>query len=301
MKRLILSFAALALLMSGAGQVNAAVVYDNGPINGTVKAWTINFGYQVTDSFTVSSPTTLTGAQIGLWVYPGGSPTSVEWSIGSAPYGSNISSETGAGLTNVFQYNNSFGYDVLESTFSLTGVLSTARTGSHSRTRCLPMAIPLTGIRITVRHQRKKTLRARFHLSPSSFTPMVLFRTLHRHPAWHRCGGLGRLHIATSQVDDRVRPPIDRIHRKGVSWPVPIEDPGRRPPKPLLEVSEQNRWRTTRRRVSDRDLPTLAGPHPDRLDRLEANLVAVGSRVVADAVPTAADRRASQRHEDRCG
>ncbi len=71
MKRLILSFAALALLMSGAGQVNAVVVYDNGPINGTVEAWTINFGYQVTDSFTVSSPTTLTGAQIGLWVYPG--------------------------------------------------------------------------------------------------------------------------------------------------------------------------------------------------------------------------------------
>ncbi len=47
----------------------------------------------------------------------------MEWSIGSLLYGSNISSETGAGLTNVFQYNNSFGYDVLESTFSLTGVL----------------------------------------------------------------------------------------------------------------------------------------------------------------------------------
>ena len=30
-------------------------VYDNGPINGMVYAWTINFGYQVSDSFTLSS------------------------------------------------------------------------------------------------------------------------------------------------------------------------------------------------------------------------------------------------------
>ena len=125
MKRLILSFAALALLTGGAGPVNAAVVYDNGPINGTVEAWTINYGYQVTDSFTVSSPTTLTGAQIGLWAYPGDNPTSVEWSIGSAPYGSNISSGTSS-LSSTFTGGYGFGiYPLFESTFSLTGVLST--------------------------------------------------------------------------------------------------------------------------------------------------------------------------------
>ncbi len=28
--------------------------YDNGPINGTTDAWTINFGYVVSDTFTVS-------------------------------------------------------------------------------------------------------------------------------------------------------------------------------------------------------------------------------------------------------
>ena len=85
-------------------------------------AWTINFGYQVSDSFTLGSPATLTGAQIGLWVIPGDTPTSVDWSIGSAAFGSDISSGT-AGLSNAFQYNNVYGYDILELTFSLSGVL----------------------------------------------------------------------------------------------------------------------------------------------------------------------------------
>ena len=31
------------------------VIYENGPVNGTTDAWTINFGYVVSDSFTVPS------------------------------------------------------------------------------------------------------------------------------------------------------------------------------------------------------------------------------------------------------
>ena len=105
MKRLTLGIAALVLVLSDVGQSYADLVYDNGPINGGVEAWTINFGYQVSDSFTLGSPATLTGAQIGLWVIPGDTPTSVDWSIGSAAFGSDISSGT-AGLSNVFQYTN---------------------------------------------------------------------------------------------------------------------------------------------------------------------------------------------------
>ncbi len=53
--------------------------YDNGPINGTTFAWTINNGYVVSDSFYSGGPTT--GFTFGAWEYLGDSLTSVDWSI----------------------------------------------------------------------------------------------------------------------------------------------------------------------------------------------------------------------------
>ena len=97
-------------------------MYDNGPINGTVTAWTINLGIAVSDSFTLSSATTLTGAQIGLWAFPGDTLTSVDWSIGNEAFGSEGGSGT-ASVGNAFQSTSLLGYSLLESTFSLTSVL----------------------------------------------------------------------------------------------------------------------------------------------------------------------------------
>ncbi len=46
--------------------------YEDGPINGTTDAWTINFGYVVSDTFTVpSNSTAVTGFDFGAWEYPG--------------------------------------------------------------------------------------------------------------------------------------------------------------------------------------------------------------------------------------
>jgi hypothetical protein len=52
----------------------AQTVYSNGPINGNTDAWTINFGFIVSDSFTVccrDGSDTITGASFGLWLFPG--------------------------------------------------------------------------------------------------------------------------------------------------------------------------------------------------------------------------------------
>src|SRR5208282_178345 len=54
------------------------IFYENGPVNGTVDAWTINFGYVVSDSFTGGS---VTRFDIGVWEFPGDVMTSVQWSI----------------------------------------------------------------------------------------------------------------------------------------------------------------------------------------------------------------------------
>ena len=44
-------------------------MYDDGPINGAMDAWTINFGLVVSDTFTVSSGTSnLTRLTFGAWV-----------------------------------------------------------------------------------------------------------------------------------------------------------------------------------------------------------------------------------------
>jgi hypothetical protein len=125
MRKKISMFVVVALLgmVLTATAWSDVLLYDNGPINGTIEAYTINFGYMVSDSFTLSGNSTLTGAQIGLWVSPGDLPTTVDWSIGTAAFGNDVSFGTGT-LTNTFQNNNLYGFDILASTFSLNGALS---------------------------------------------------------------------------------------------------------------------------------------------------------------------------------
>jgi hypothetical protein len=119
---------AMALAVLGGTPASASTpVYDNGPINGTVDAWTINFGYQVSNSFTVAGPTSLTGAQVGLWLFPGDTATSVEWSIGTSPYSSNIGTGTAA-LTQTPAGTSPYGYPLAEDTFALTGNVTSGTT-----------------------------------------------------------------------------------------------------------------------------------------------------------------------------
>jgi hypothetical protein len=63
---------ALACLAFAIVPAAAQVVYNDGPINGNVDAWEINFSYITADSFTVStSSATLTGLSFGAWLAPG--------------------------------------------------------------------------------------------------------------------------------------------------------------------------------------------------------------------------------------
>ena len=88
--------------------------YDNGPINGTTDAWTINFGYIVSDSF-IAQGTSVNSFSFGVWEFPGDIMSSVQWSITSGEnsgttFGSGTAS--GANLTDSFISTNQFGYDV---------------------------------------------------------------------------------------------------------------------------------------------------------------------------------------------
>ena len=103
------------------------LVYDNGPINGTIDARTINNSWVVSDSFAVTDNVNLSMATVGLWLSPGATPTSVDWAIGTTAFGSDISNGTSS-LTNTF-FGTGFGYyDIYSSSFGLSGALSSGTT-----------------------------------------------------------------------------------------------------------------------------------------------------------------------------
>ncbi len=110
-----LRIASLTILCLALGGIPGWADYDNGPINGTTDAWTINFGYIVSDTFTTLAGQTVTGFMFGVWEFPGDVLTSVDWSIttgenGSMVFGSGTAS--GKNLTDQFISSNQYGYDI---------------------------------------------------------------------------------------------------------------------------------------------------------------------------------------------
>jgi hypothetical protein len=107
---------------------SAQVLYTNGPTNGIVNGWTINFGFEVSDSFTLTGNSMVTGGSIGTWEIPGdqGTLSSLDWAIGTAPYSANEGSGTATGshLTDTFDYTNEYGYPIDTVTYSGAGSLS---------------------------------------------------------------------------------------------------------------------------------------------------------------------------------
>ena len=112
--------ASLTIICLALAAVPAWAGYDNGPINGTTDAWTINFGYIVSDTYK-SDGSTVTGFAFGVWEFPGDVMSSVDWSITSGEnsgtvYGSGTAS--GSNLTDKFISTNQYGYDIDKITVS---------------------------------------------------------------------------------------------------------------------------------------------------------------------------------------
>ena len=113
----------ILLLALAVVPASAQVLYDNGPINGTVDAWTINFGYIVSDTFTLLSNSTVGGFDLGLWEYPGDTLTSLDWSFTSMENGGTVyasGTASGKNLTDKFISSNQYGFNIDE--ISVTGL-----------------------------------------------------------------------------------------------------------------------------------------------------------------------------------
>jgi len=117
--KLRIAWLAILCLALAAVPALAQVLYDNGPINGTVDAWPFIVPYVVSDTFTLSSNSTVGGFELGTWEFSGDILTSLSWSItslenGGTVYGSGTVS--GKNLTDTFLSTNFFGFDIDEIT-----------------------------------------------------------------------------------------------------------------------------------------------------------------------------------------
>jgi hypothetical protein len=97
-------------------------VYNDGPINGTTDAWTINFGFFVGDSFTVSGGTsTINGMAFGAWLSPGDTLESVEVWISSEPLGGTTYFDQQVNFSASGCAANQYGFDVCTETGMFNG------------------------------------------------------------------------------------------------------------------------------------------------------------------------------------
>ena len=105
------AFSAMAIGLSQ--PASAAVLYDNGPLNGAVDAFTINYGYAVSDSFTLTHAATVAGVNFGVWSQPGDTMSAIDWAITANASDYNPADAIGIGtaaVTTNFTGNLGFGY-----------------------------------------------------------------------------------------------------------------------------------------------------------------------------------------------
>ncbi|HUK43422.1 MAG TPA: choice-of-anchor tandem repeat GloVer-containing protein [Candidatus Bathyarchaeia archaeon] len=104
-------------------------LYDNGPINGTTDAWTINFGFVTSDTFVVpSGGGPATGLSFGAWVFPGDLLQTVEVQITSAEFGGTVYSDQVVSFTQSGCSGNQYGFNVCTETGTLNPVNLAAGT-----------------------------------------------------------------------------------------------------------------------------------------------------------------------------
>jgi PEP-CTERM motif len=118
--------ASLTILCLALAAVPAfAQSYDNGPINGTVDAWTINFGYVVSDTFAWSGGN-LNSVSFGVWEFPGDVMQTVDFSITATENGTGVGGTRN--VSDIYISTNQYGYDVDTISFNTGGVPLSAGT-----------------------------------------------------------------------------------------------------------------------------------------------------------------------------
>ena len=106
----LLTIACLVLAVAPA----MADTYTNGPINGTSDGWTINFGFTVSDSFTLASnDTAVTSFHFNYWDASATDVlTTADLQLGTTSFGG--TNNPGVAFTSTFLGTNQYGYNLYQ-------------------------------------------------------------------------------------------------------------------------------------------------------------------------------------------
>jgi hypothetical protein len=106
------------------------VIYDNGPYNGTTDAWTINFGFATSDSFTCGGEfgCAVEDFHMVTWNIPGFVTTGVEIQLGSTSFGRDYDDLSVAPSGSTDLGSNQFGYELWR--YDFTFPVSSVPTGT---------------------------------------------------------------------------------------------------------------------------------------------------------------------------
>jgi hypothetical protein len=103
-------------------------LYDNGPTDGNTDAFTINFGFAVSDTFDLAANSTVNGLNFAVWLFPGDILESAEVSITSSEFGGTVFFDQTVQMTQGSCFSNNFGFNVCNETGNLPGVALNAGT-----------------------------------------------------------------------------------------------------------------------------------------------------------------------------
>ncbi len=122
MKMRLTSVLVLAFALAVCAPASASIIYTNGPINGTIDAWSFygSAGYAVADSFLSAGSATVTSFDAGIWVSSGDTPTTLTWTIltGGPSWLSGTPVASGNATWSNSLWGTAYGYDVYTSTVS---------------------------------------------------------------------------------------------------------------------------------------------------------------------------------------
>jgi hypothetical protein len=96
---------------------SAAIIYENGSLNGTYVAPSISPPQSVSNSFTISSAAQVTGVTLGVWTPSGTLPATLSYSFGTSAFAADLASGSTV-LTNVLASING-PFDVYLSSFAV--------------------------------------------------------------------------------------------------------------------------------------------------------------------------------------
>jgi len=96
-------------------------LYDNGPTDGFDIAWTINYGLEVSNTFNLTSDSTVSGLTFAAWLFPGDVLQTAEVAITSSEFGGTTYFDQIVNFTTGSCFSNG-GFNVCNETGMFPGV-----------------------------------------------------------------------------------------------------------------------------------------------------------------------------------